>query len=91
MNKSYFLFIFIFAIKSTFLLALLTGDRWTVLLLRVGAALALVAYEGCNDVAVFACRRLSICFHVELAFLADCAGAALTVIDYIPKIFNNTN
>jgi hypothetical protein len=52
---SYFLFIFILAIKSTFLLTLLTGDRWTILLLGIGTALALVAYESCNDVAVFAC------------------------------------
>jgi hypothetical protein len=45
----------IFAVESTLLLALLTGDRWTILLLRFGAALALVVYESCNEAAVLAC------------------------------------
>ena len=55
MKVSYLPFFFFFAVESTFLLALLTGDRWTKRLLRVGAALALVAYESCNKVAVLAC------------------------------------
>ena len=90
MKVSYLPFFFFFAVESTLLLALLTGDRCTVLLLIVGAARTLFVFESCNDIAVFACRRVSICFHVQIAFLAGCDGAALTVIDYKPRVIIET-
>lgn len=44
----------ILPVKRTLLLALLAGVRRPVLLLGVGAALALVSDERCDDVAVLA-------------------------------------
>ena len=48
----------ILPVKRTLLLALLAGVRRPVLLLGVGAALALVSDERCDDVAVLAGLRL---------------------------------
>lgn len=46
--------VLVFPIEGAFLLALLASDWRTVLLLRIGAPLALVANKGGNDVAVLA-------------------------------------
>lgn len=61
----------ILAVEGAALLALLAVHGRPVPLLRVGAALALVANEGRNDVAVLARRRLSICLDILLTLLAD--------------------
>ena len=75
----YLLLVFVFPVEGTLLLALLTGNRGTVLLLRVGAALALVADEGCYDVAVLAGRRLAVLLDIVLALLANGARVPFTV------------
>lgn len=53
-GAAHLLLVLILAVKGALLLALLAGDGRPVLLLRVGAPLALVPDEGRDDVAVLA-------------------------------------
>lgn len=71
------------SVEGTPLLALLTLHRGAVLLLRVGAPLALLADEGRRHGAVLAGGRLAVLADIVLALAANLArrlGAALAVL-----------
>lgn len=63
-----YLLIIIFSIKCTFLLALLTIDRWAILLFTICTPLAFVPNEGSNYVTIFTSTWATILFYVLFTF-----------------------
>lgn len=70
----------IFAVKGAALLALFAVHGGSIAFLGVGAALALAANEGSNNVAILAGSGLSISFDVLLTFFADCVCTAFVFL-----------
>ncbi|CAN7983115.1 unnamed protein product, partial [Ixodes pacificus] len=67
----------IFAVKGAALLALFAVHGGSIAFLGVGAALALAANEGSNNVAILAGSGL---FDVLLTFFADCVCTAFAAL-----------
>lgn len=77
-TAAYLLLVDILSVERTLLLTLVARERGPILALGVGAALALVADEGGDDIAVLAGRGLAVLLHHGLTFLADGDCAAFT-------------
>lgn len=72
-----YLLVVIVPVEGALLFTMFAVHRRPILDFRIGAPLALVAYECCDNVTVLARCGLAVRFHVLLAFFADRAGVAL--------------
>lgn len=80
-----YFFIVLFAIKRTFLFALLASNRRTILSFWIGATLTFITDKRCDYVTIFAMSRFTILFRVAFAFWTYCIHVVLPISKLISK------